>query len=437
MNEEHHLSRQRKYSKRRRKKWIRIMVMFGIVLGLGLGIQHAVGNPVGKWLLSASVSTAPPVAEDVNLGEVGDEVKTGTGDDPANENGEEQPTADKEGETEPGSEGESNELQPQDKQQVTFSFVGDVLLGSTVHYLLEQHGFDYPYEYVKPLLQQSDLTLANLETPITTRGEPVDKPYAYRSHPDVLPAFKEAGFDIVSLANNHILDYGLDGLVSTLRNLRETDIDYVGAGENSEEAFMPVVEEINGLKVAVLGFSRVVPDGSWKADVNRPGVASTYNYTRAVQAIEQASETADLVVVLAHWGEERQDDPNEHQQELARRYVDAGADLVIGSHPHVLQGLEYYNGKWIAYSMGNFIFTTREAGEDAYKTWDSGILQAVCDAAGDCQLKFVPVFTKWAQPRLMESAEAAALIKRLNELSVGVQIEEDGTVEPVLDKKES
>lgn len=422
MREEHHLSRKQKYRRRRRRRSLKAAAAVLIVIGLGLGIYYALIDPYQQRHDVKAPLDSPLPGHDADSA---DPIKTVHElEQPADSD---QKTGGKDG-NETGQTDMSGSDPSAEDAVVTLSFVGDVLLGSTVNLLLEEHGYDYPYRHMKSILSRSDFTMANLETPITDRGEPVEKLYAYRSDPKVLPAFKEAGFDIVNLANNHILDYHVVGLVDTFRHLREAGIHYVGAGENADEAFTPVIVEKNGIRVAVLGFSRVVPDGWWKADDNRPGVAPTYNYTRPVRAIQEAAEQADLVVVLAHWGDEREDEPNEHQIELARRYVDAGADLVIGSHPHVLQGLEHYNGKWIAYSLGNFIFTTRD---DAPKTWDSGVLEAACDKEGNCDLTFVPVFTKWAQPKPMDGKEAAALIQRLNELSIDAEIDADGRVRPI------
>ncbi|WP_010274937.1 CapA family protein [Paenibacillus senegalensis] len=327
-----------------------------------------------------------------------------------------------------GAENEEEEGVSQQGQQgtVTISFVGDVLLGSTVENLLKQYGYDYPYQDVRSLLQASDFTVANLETPITDRGTPEEeKSFVYRSSPEVLPAFKEAGFDLVSLANNHMMDYGVIGLLDTLDHLDKNGIHRVGAGRDVEEAFRPFIWEEEGLRIAFLNFTRVVPSGDWKAGHEFPeGLADTYNHTKPVEAIANAKEEADLVIVLAHWGEERMNEPNETQKELARRFIDAGADLIIGSHPHVLQGFEQYKGKWIAYSLGNFIFTTRE---DAPQTLESAILEAACSAEG-CDLRMIPIFTQWAKPVVMEDEQGQQLFRRISDVSPGAEILEDGRI---------
>lgn len=312
-----------------------------------------------------------------------------------------------------------------DGNTVHLAFVGDILLGASVADMIDQYGYDYPYKESKLYLSEPDITAGNLEYPVTERGVPAeDKTYVFKGSPDALPALRDSGIDVVSLANNHTLDQGVEGLLDTMDHLDEAGIRHMGAGNNDTEAFAPVIIEQNGIKVAYIGLSRVVPDISWKADKNVAGVAETYDTTRAVTAIRNASEQADVVVVMVHWGKERSDTPQQYQRDFAKQYIDAGADLVIGSHPHVMQGFETYKGKWIAYSLGNFIFSAYP--KDT--TGETGVLDAVCSASGDCDLQFYPMSGKLAQPKLMETADAEALLSRLTSISFGVTARKDGTL---------
>ncbi|WP_246320388.1 CapA family protein [Paenibacillus qinlingensis] len=308
--------------------------------------------------------------------------------------------------------------------QVKLTFVGDVIMASKVEDILKQKGYDYPYTNVKDFLTKADFTIANLESPITTRGSVQNKEYVYRSAPEALPPLKQAGVDIVNLANNHIMDYGSEGLLDTMKALDQEGIKRVGAGKDNLEAYQPTIVEKDGMKIAVFGFSRVVPEASWKAAPGHPGVAETYNYKPPVEAIEKAKATADLVVVVAHWGVERDDNPDKNQKELAHRYIDAGADLVIGGHPHVLQGFEQYKGKWIAYSLGNFIFTTN----DTPKTWETVILEAACKKDKSCNIHLVPILTKLALPTPMNEEDGAKLFQRLSKISIGATVDAQGNV---------
>ncbi|GBF72866.1 hypothetical protein PA598K_01143 [Paenibacillus sp. 598K] len=326
---------------------------------------------------------------------------------------------------EPESESEAVAQEDAADDEVTLSFVGDILLAASVEKLMREHGWDYPYAEALSYLSDADLTAGNLENPITRRGTPAeDKQYVFKGAPESLPALRDAGFDIVGLANNHTLDMGVVGLMDTMEHLDTAGIPHVGAGNDDVEAFAPVVLEARGVKVAYLSVSRVLPVVAWKADSDREGVAETYDPSRAVRAIKAANEQADLVIVMVHWGKERVDRPLDYQRQLARDYVDAGADLVIGSHPHVLQGFEQYNGKWIAYSLGNFIFNMTATPATA----DTGVLDARCTRSGDCKLKLHPMRQVKSQPKPLVGEEAAALLQRISSISYGAVIDGEGNI---------
>lgn len=315
--------------------------------------------------------------------------------------------------------------EPAPEPHIHLSFVGDVMMAGNVEKMLIEKGFDYPYTEVAKWFVQDDITIANLETPVTTRGTPPEnKAFIYKSPPAALPALKEAGIDVVNLANNHSMDQGVEGLLDTFSFLDKNQIAYIGAGKDMERAYAPVIVEKNGIRVAFLGFSRVIPDVSWYAGKNKPGMAATYDPALAVKAIQEARAQADLVVVIPHWGEERKDDPVDHQTQLARAYIDAGADLVVGGHPHVLQGFETYKDKWIAYSLGNFVFTR----STEPRTWESIILQASCTKSGSCALKAIPVHAELAQAVPMNDTDGQILLKRLESISINARIHSDGSV---------
>lgn len=308
---------------------------------------------------------------------------------------------------------------------IRLAFVGDILPAASVAKLMEKNGYDYPYRKARHLLESADITAGNLESPITDRGTPEDnKQYLFRGPAEALPALKEAGFDVLSLANNHTLDYGWVGLQDTMDALDDHKLKHMGSGNDDTEAFTPVYVESKGMTVAYIGVSRVLPEVSWKADSNHPGIAEAYDPTRAEAAIRDASANADIVIVMVHWGKERADVPNAEQKNLGHRFIDAGADLVIGSHPHVLQGFESYNGKWIAYSLGNFVFNMTATP----KTRDTGVLTAACTKNGDCSLELHPMIAVESQPTPMTEEAGKALLKRLSEVSTAAFIEENGTL---------
>ncbi|WP_053376934.1 CapA family protein [Paenibacillus sp. FJAT-27812] len=312
-----------------------------------------------------------------------------------------------------------------DEERISLSFVGDLLIADYVSAITAREGYDFLYKPALLYLSEPDLTAGNLEFPVTTRGIPVEgTPYVFKGSPDVLPSIRDAGFDVMSLANNHALDQGIEGMQDTMKHLDDAGISHMGAGNNDTEAYAPVIKEVRGIKVAYVGISKVIPFGSWKADKNTPGLAESYDINRATAAIKKAKEQADIVVVMVHWGKERVDQPEPYQKDYGRQYIDAGADLVIGSHPHVLQGFEMYKGKWIAYSLGNFIFSSypkETAGE-------TGVLDALCTKSGDCEMTFHPMFTVNAQPTPLEAEAGKALLDRLSSISFGVKLEADGRI---------
>lgn len=311
------------------------------------------------------------------------------------------------------------------KESITIHFAGDVQFSGKVEDLLMKKGFDYPYQHLGSLFTDDDLTFINLETPVTSGGEAAqNKSFVYKSSPKALKSLAAAGVDVVNLANNHILDQGVKGLTDTLTHLKNNKLSYVGAGLNRKEAYSPVYIEKNGIKIALLGFTRVIPEASWRAEAGKPGVADAYNSTEAVKAIKQAHKKADLVIVMAHWGQERHTTPDENQKKLGYEFIDAGADLVIGGHPHVLQGLESYKGKWIAYSTGNFIFSRSATAE----TWKTAIFEATCQKDGNCGIKLLPYHAELAQPVPMNKKEGAALLREIQNRSFRAKIGEDGTV---------
>ncbi|MRN52817.1 CapA family protein [Paenibacillus monticola] len=311
---------------------------------------------------------------------------------------------------------------------VTLNFAGDAIFSGKVGELLDKKGYSYSYAGLNGLFKQDDLTVLNLETPITTRGMAANKQYVFKGAPEALDALKAAGVDAVNLANNHTLDQGVQGLEDTLSNLSERGIPYVGAGLTSKEAYSAQYFERNGIKIAVLGFTRVIPQSDWMAGMRSPGVASVYDSAEGLKAIAQAKKSADMVVVVVHWGKERVEQYDSVQQSLGRSFIDAGADLVIGGHPHVLQGIEPYKGKWIAYSTGNFIFTR----STVPATWETAIFQAECTKKGQCSLQLKPMDAELAQSVPMNEVDGQLLLKRLESLSAGlITIGSDGKVKQV------
>lgn len=239
-----------------------------------------------------------------------------------------------------------------DPNTLALGFAGDT---SFTHGLWSRD----PFGDIFALTRAPDLMLVNLETVIAERGLGVaaDKAFTFKSPPESVDILQEAGIDGVALANNHTLDFGRSAMDRTVELLDGQGLGHAGAGSNEAEAYAPMTFIRGGRSVAVLSYSRVL-EGNWAATEVRSGLASVYapGVERSVEAVRDAAALADLVIVMVHWGIELEACPLPYQRDLARQWVEAGADLVIGSHPHVLQGVERIKNSWVVYSTGNFVF---------------------------------------------------------------------------------
>ena len=235
--------------------------------------------------------------------------------------------------------------------QVRIVFVGDIMLDRDPGKAMKA-GRD-PFAHVAKQLDAADITVGNLECVVATSGTRLDKSYTFRADPMAIPLLAQH-FDAVSLANNHTGDFGHVALIETMDRLRKADIRYFGAGMNNDEAHTPWIVEKNGVKVAFLGYNEFKPR-SFEAGPTTPGCAWSVD-EMVVADIKAARAKADIVLTFMHWGVEYEFQPNERQKSFARLMIDAGADAVIGNHPHVVEGAEYYKGRLIVYCLGNFVF---------------------------------------------------------------------------------
>lgn len=249
--------------------------------------------------------------------------------------------------------------QTSENGRVTLMAVGDIMLGRTIGDLITTLGPEAPFIDTAPTLSSADITVGNLECPISDRGHAEEKTYAFRAPLAAAESLSFAGFDVVSLANNHTLDYGPLALEDTLKLLAGHQIAPVGAGMNAAQAYSPVFLEVNGLEIAFLAYADVPAADydylAWEAGQNKAGIAWAH-LEQIRQGVSEAKKQADIVVVLLHNGYEIVQRVSGDQQEAAKLAIDSGASLVIGHHPHVLQRIETYNEGLIAYSMGNFVF---------------------------------------------------------------------------------
>jgi poly-gamma-glutamate capsule biosynthesis protein CapA/YwtB (metallophosphatase superfamily) len=251
-------------------------------------------------------------------------------------------------------------MAPAAPREQTLLFVGDVMLSRGVGARMKaEDDWTYPFLKVADTLRAADLTFGNLECPVSDVGHNLHHLYSFRANPKAIEGLTYAGFDVMSVANNHMDDWDRPALMDTLHRLREAGIRPVGAGANDGEAHYPVLVDLNGVRLAFLAYVDVEPHEA-TAGPDRPGVA-WLEPQRALEDIRFARSLADLVIVSVHWGVEYARRPAASQVVLAHQMIDAGADLVVGGHPHVVQPLEEYHGHWIAYSLGNFIFDQKDA----------------------------------------------------------------------------
>lgn len=325
-------------------------------------------------------------------------------------------------------------LTPSEEEEITLLFAGDILFDDSYSIMVKmksragggslvEAGFD------AAILQQmrgADVFMVNNEFTYTTRGTPTEgKAFTFRARPEHAALLSEMGADIVSLANNHVYDYGEISLLDTLDTLTEAGMPYVGAGRNLTEAVRPVFFVTENVKIAFLSatqIERMDNPNTKGATETSPGVFRCRNVDRLLAEVEKAKAVSDFVVVYVHWGTESTSELDWAQKEQAPLIAQAGADLIIGDHPHVLQGIEWIEDTLVMYSVGNFLFNS--------KTQDTCLVEATLDAQTGTlkSFRFLPAIQQDCRTSLLEGTEKARVIGHMQSLSPGVSIDMDGYV---------
>jgi len=291
---------------------------------------------------------------------------------------------------------------------------GDLMLGRWVQEVVLSEGWDYPFRQIDSVLSDADIFFVNLEAPFGIGGEPFDKTYTFRVPPSFINVLMAGGINVVSLANNHIMDYGPDVLAQTREFLQKHNIKFSGAGENLKAARKPAVLTIKDKSVAIASYSLTFPQEFWATDTSA-GTCFPYD-TFFYDDIRSFKENYDLVIVSFHWSAELLNKPKDYQIELAHKTIDMGADLIIGHHPHVIQGIEIYKGKIIAYSLGNFVF-----GSYSENARVSMILKFFygTNSINKCRIYPINVYNKEVEfrPRLLIGECKVNFLKELQNLS--------------------
>lgn len=313
------------------------------------------------------------------------------------------------------------------KDNIVINFVGDISLadnwevmpyydsrGENVYGILSKDVVD--------IMNNADIMVANSEFAFSNRGAPLAKKYyTFRANPERVSIYHEMGVDLVTIANNHAYDYGEDAFLDTLNTLDNANIARVGGGRNIEEASRPYYYIINGYKIAFVAATRaekfiLTPE----AKEDSSGVMRCYDPALLIDTIKKTKENSDFVILLIHWGKESSHELEDVILETGKKYVDAGADLIVGSHAHVLQGMEYYNDKLIAYNLGNFIFNK--------KTMDTGILKMNLSYDGELSYEFIPCLQSNAKTTLLYDSDKDRVINFMNDHSINVNVDIDGNI---------
>lgn len=316
-------------------------------------------------------------------------------------------------------------ISSQNQSEITISFVGDVSLADN-WYIMPKYDernkkvYGILSEDVVNIMTSSDIMVANNEFTISNRGTKIpNKLYTFKASPERLTIYKEMGVDLVTLANNHIYDYGEEAFLDALDALEEYDIPYIGAGRNLEEAKQPYYFIINGYKIGFVNATRAEKFILTKeATETNGGVLKCYDPTTFIQVIEDTKRHSDYVIALVHWGREDSSELEQVQIDTAKQYIDAGADVIVGSHAHTLQGIDFYKEKAIIYNLGDFIFNN--------ETKDTGIFQLKINQDGTLQYYFKPCKEREEYTYLLTVEEQKRVLAKMSSLSPNVMIKEDG-----------
>lgn len=312
--------------------------------------------------------------------------------------------------------------------QVTMTFAGDILFDPNYAIMsVVGPGRDISkgvMPEVTARMQDADIMMLNNEFAYSDRGAPLEeKQFTFRAKPETAAYLNDMGVDIVSLANNHAYDYGPEALEDTFDTLREAGIPYVGAGRNIGEARKPVYYIVGDIKIAFVSATQIerldTPDTK-EATETSPGVFRCWNGAKLLETVREAADNSDFVVVYVHWGTENQAELDWAQLKQAPELVAAGADLVIGDHPHCLQPIGVIQGVPVIYSLGNFWFNS--------KTLDTGMVEVTIDETGIVSYQFIPCLQSGCKTTLLQDAEKERVLAYMRSISEGVRIDEDGFV---------
>ena len=313
------------------------------------------------------------------------------------------------------------------KNDGIISFVGDISLADNFHIMpkYDERGkgvLGILSEEVVDIMKNSEFMVVNNEFTVSNRGQKIPgKMYTFRAKPERLSIYHEMGVDLLTLANNHVYDFGKDAFYDMLASFKEYQLPYIGAGENIEEAKKPYYLIINGYKIAFVNATRAEKNIlTPEATDTEGGVFRCYDPTNLINLIKEVKKDSDYVITLIHWGREDSHELEDVQKETSKLYIDAGSDVIVGTHAHVLQGIEFYRNKPIIYNIGDFIFNDESK--------DTGIFQIKITDDGILSYYFIPAFQKEEYTYLLKDSERQRLIDNINSWSINSIINSDGEI---------
>lgn len=391
----------------------------------------------GATIIETTDSTSQSESADNETTENGSENTSDTDESTTDNNGSENATTDNTAE-EPTSDNNEeattdttqNGSQNGEYKPVTMAFVGDTYFSDKLYSNYTASGLTgFMGQSIVDIFQKTDIMIANHEyvaTDLPDDAKDTIQIYNFKSPVAREVLWKELGVDIVSMANNHAMDYGQQSLLDTFDALDANDIAYIGAGRNLSEALEAEIVEINGKKIAVLASCRFIPSWEWYAQENKPGVMTTYESTDRYGMVKdeitrlKEEEKCDIVAVYVHFGKEKSYELTSNQPVIAHGYIDAGADFVIGSHAHNLQGIEIYNGAPIYYNLGNFLFSNYAS--------DTMVVNIEINEDNSVSTRITPCVSKQYKVEEATGSKAQEILDFIESISVNVEIDENGNV---------
>lgn len=302
-----------------------------------------------------------------------------------------------------------------EKKEIVIGFAGDTMLGRLVNTYIEQMSYTYPWGNVLPILKKNDINIINLETTLTKSDTKIPKVFNFKATPEKVKALQEANIHIVNLANNHILDFDIEGLIETIHTLDNAKIKHVGAGINRQAAKKPVIIEKHGIKIGIIGYTDYPSE--WQATENKPGTnfITIGDIEKIKQDIKHIKEKTDFLIVSIHWGPNMRQKPSKAFIDFAHQMIDAGVDIIHGHSAHIFQGIEIYKNKLIMYDTGDFVDDYHI--DPILRNDQSFLYLVMLNKTGIKKIKLIPLIIDNMQVNRAKGPNKKEIINKIKQLS--------------------